>query len=60
MGAGLKFVYIGNVPGNDASNTYCPGCGKLVIERRGYRILQVNLTAGKCSHCSEVIPGVWE
>jgi pyruvate formate lyase activating enzyme len=57
--AGLKFVYIGNVPGNDASNTYCPGCHKLIIERRGFSILQFSLTAGKCSHCGEVIPGVW-
>ena len=57
--AGLKFVYIGNVPGNDASNTYCPACHKLIIERRGYSILQFNLTAGKCNFCGEVIPGVW-
>jgi pyruvate formate lyase activating enzyme len=60
MKAGLKFVYIGNVPGNDASNTYCPGCKELIIERRGYRIIQINLSAGKCGNCGEVIPGVWD
>ncbi|MFH1293138.1 MAG: AmmeMemoRadiSam system radical SAM enzyme [Pseudomonadota bacterium] len=30
--AGLKYVYLGNVPGHHAENTYCPACGKLVIE----------------------------
>ncbi len=59
MDAGIKFVYIGNVPGSEASNTYCPGCGEIVIERKGYRITQNNLSGGKCSSCQEVIPGVW-
>jgi len=60
MNAGLKFVYIGNVPGNDASNTYCPGCKEIIIERRGYQIMKKNLSAGKCSNCGESIPGVWD
>ena len=60
MNAGLKYVYIGNVPGNDASNTYCPACKEIIIERRGYQILQKNLSAGKCSNCGESIPGVWD
>ncbi len=60
MNAGLKFVYIGNVPGNDASNTYCPGCKEIIIERRGYQILKKNLSAGKCGSCGESIPGVWD
>jgi pyruvate formate lyase activating enzyme len=37
--AGLKFVHIGNVPGNPAENTYCPGCKKILIKRTGYNIL---------------------
>ncbi len=57
---GLKYVYIGNVPGHPAENTYCPECGKLLIERRGYVILQNNLKEGCCPSCGEVIPGVWE
>ena len=56
---GLKFVYIGNVPEIDGENTICPGCHKIVIERRGFRILQDHLTNGKCSFCGTVIPGVW-
>jgi pyruvate formate lyase activating enzyme len=57
--AGLHFVYIGNVPNTDAENTTCPSCHKTVIVRRGYRILQNDIVAGKCSHCGHVIPGHW-
>jgi len=56
--AGLKFVYIGNVPGHKAQNTYCPKDGELLIEREGYKVLQFNLKNGKCK-CGEKIPGVW-
>jgi pyruvate formate lyase activating enzyme len=58
--SGIRFVYIGNVPGSDASNTYCPKCHKVLIERKGYRILTNNIESGKCKYCKEVIPGVWE
>jgi pyruvate formate lyase activating enzyme len=58
--AGIRFVYIGNVPGHDGSNTNCPECGKTVIERRGYRIATNNLKEGKCGNCGEPIPGVWD
>jgi len=58
--AGIKFVYIGNVPGTKAENTYCPKCKKLLIERRGYHIMANNITASKCKYCGENIPGVWK
>jgi pyruvate formate lyase activating enzyme len=56
---GLKFVYVGNVPGVGNENTFCPKCNKLVVERRGYTILQNNLTNGKCNSCSYAVAGVW-
>jgi len=37
---GLKYVYIGNVAGNQAENTYCFKCKKLLIERKVYFVLQ--------------------
>ncbi len=58
--AGLNYVYIGNVPGSNAQNTICPKCKKVVIERKGYRILQNNIENGKCKSCNEQIAGVWE
>jgi pyruvate formate lyase activating enzyme len=58
--AGMNHVYIGNVPGTEAENTFCPACKKLVIERKGYRIVTDNLKNGHCGNCGEKIAGVWE
>jgi len=60
MKAGMKYVYIGNVPGSLAENTYCPGCKKTVVERRGFTILQNNLKNGACKFCATKIAGVWQ
>lgn len=58
--AGLKYVYIGNVPGNPAESTYCHACGKLIIGRKGYMVGDVKLKDGKCAHCGAAIPGIWK
>lgn len=60
LNAGLNYVYIGNVPGHDFSNTFCPNCHKKVIERKGYKILKTNLINDKCNHCQSVISGIWQ
>lgn len=57
--AGVHYVYIGNVPGHWAENTYCHNCGKMIIERRGYQILKNSLEGGKCKFCGIRVPGVW-
>jgi pyruvate formate lyase activating enzyme len=57
---GLHYVYLGNVPGHEGENTYCPGCGELLIGRVGYHIVKNVLKAGKCPSCGLAIPGVWE
>lgn len=56
---GLRYAYIGNVPGHRAESTYCPKCQNVVVLRRGYTIEKINLTAGKCANCSTPIPGIW-
>ncbi len=48
---GLKFVYLGNVPG-EGENTYCPKCGALAIERTGYLVQRFD-DAGHCPRCGE-------
>lgn len=59
--AGLDFVYAGNLSGlGDLENTNCPGCGTLLIERRGFRILQNRMDGTKCPACAMEIPGIWE
>jgi len=55
---GLKYVYVGNVPAEKESNTYCPKCGKLLIERGLFNIIQNNIKDGKCS-CGHKVDGVW-
>lgn len=60
MGCGLKYVYIGNVAGHPAENTYCPKCGNLLIERRGmFLASRINIVDGKCKFCGEKIEGIW-
>jgi len=45
--AGLKYVYAGNLPGDEKENTYCPNCGQLAIRRLGYQIERLD----KKDHC---------
>jgi pyruvate formate lyase activating enzyme len=59
MTSGLKYVYIGNIPGLDAENTYCPKCKKLILKRTGFSIQSKDIVNGKCRFCSQVIPGIW-
>lgn len=58
LDAGLRYVYEGNVPGEQGENTYCYACGSLLIERRGFRILGNRINQGRCPQCSAVIDGV--
>ncbi len=55
---GLKYIYIGNVPGTGIDDTVCPSCKQKVIERSGFRIVSDSLKNGKCS-CGTTIPGIW-
>ncbi len=57
---GLQYVYIGNVPGHRAENTYCPKCRQLLVGRAGFKVTQLRIKNGKCSKCGQLIPGVWE
>jgi len=52
---GMKYVYLGNVPGHAYDNTYCPGCGKLLIARYGFSILEWHLKDGRCMFCGAEI-----
>jgi AmmeMemoRadiSam system radical SAM enzyme len=59
---GLRFVYAGNLPGQVGKweNTYCPGCGELLIERYGFRVLRNRVADGRCPKCARTIPGFWK
>lgn len=47
----LNYVYLGNVQGGRASNTYCPECGQLLIERTGHNATITGLLDNKCNQC---------
>lgn len=59
LDTGLKFVYLGNVPGHPAEHTYCPSCRKLLIRRTGFLTGENLLAGNRCPACRTVIPGVF-
>jgi len=58
LNMGLRYVYSGNVPGDEGESTYCYNCGNIVIERYGYQIMSINTNEGKCNNCGAVIDGI--
>ncbi len=54
-GEGLHHVFVGNVPNSGLENTFCPGCGQMVVERSGFTILRDRLLRGACPGCGQVI-----
>jgi pyruvate formate lyase activating enzyme len=59
LSSGLEYVYVGNVPGHEGENTFCPRCKKMIIQRTGFMIGEVHLNGGKCKYCGKPIPGMW-
>jgi len=57
--SGLKYVYSGNVPGDEGENTHCSHCGNLLIERYGFKVVSINLKGNKCSKCGTELEGVF-
>ncbi len=55
---GLRYVYSGNVPGEEGENTFCHNCHRVVIRRWGFQVLERNLKDGRCSFCGAKIDGV--
>jgi pyruvate formate lyase activating enzyme len=50
--AGLRYVYVGNVPGDNHENTFCPSCGAVAIRRIGYDTT-LNLDDNRCASCGQ-------
>ncbi len=49
--AGLRFVYLGNIPGDAHANTTCYSCGQQIVERSGFNAKIKALDGTKCGHC---------
>jgi len=56
--AGLRYVYVGNLPSMRAEDTLCPGCGRTVIGRFGFRVTERHIKEGACANCGTTIAGV--
>lgn len=54
---GLRYAYLGNVPGHPLEHTYCPECGKVAVGRYGFSITSWNLDAqNRCKSCGNPVP----
>jgi pyruvate formate lyase activating enzyme len=56
---GLKYIYSGNVPGDEGENTYCSNCRNRLIERHGFNVVGTNLLGNKCSKCGTKLAGIF-
>ena len=57
--AGLRYVYAGNVPGDEGEHTFCWKCGGLLVERCGFQVVSNRIREGRCPDCGAVMDGVW-
>ena len=57
---GLRYVYIGNVPGHTYNSTYCPSCDRNVISRMHMDVVEMNVVDGKCKFCGSPLQGKWK
>jgi pyruvate formate lyase activating enzyme len=56
--AGLRYIYVGNVPDEGGENSNCPSCSNLLIRRHGYTITANRVIRGACPDCGTVIAGI--
>ena len=56
---GLKYVYTGNIQGDEGKNTYCYNCKNLLIERYGFTVIKNSVKNNKCKHCNAKIDGIF-
>ncbi|MDY6854127.1 MAG: AmmeMemoRadiSam system radical SAM enzyme [Thermodesulfobacteriota bacterium] len=58
LNEGLRYVYCGNIPGDEGENTYCYNCKQPLIERQGYLISKNRVKDGSCPSCDTKIDGI--
>lgn len=57
--AGLRYVYCGNLPGDAGENTFCTGCGRLLIGRSGFSVERLELKGSACPGCRTLLDGIF-
>jgi len=56
--AGLRYIYCGNVPGQEGENTFCYSCESILVKRWGFEVMENRIADGRCPECSAEIDGV--
>ena len=56
---GLKYVYTGNLPGDEGEKTFCQACKELLVDRYGFYVRKNAVKENRCPKCNTLIPGVW-
>ena len=56
--AGLRYIYEGNVPGENGENTSCPSCSSLLIKRHAFTIVNNRVRNGACPDCGYQLAGI--
>ncbi|MBI4633433.1 MAG: AmmeMemoRadiSam system radical SAM enzyme [Deltaproteobacteria bacterium] len=57
--SGLKYVYSGNIPGDDGEKTFCSHCGEMLIDRYGFSIRKQNISGAACPRCRTPLEGIF-
>ena len=55
--AGLAHVYVGNAPQLEMEDTRCAGCGRVLLERHGYRVFDRLGPGATCPGCGRALAG---
>jgi pyruvate formate lyase activating enzyme len=55
---GLRYIYIGNVPG-ESEDTLCRTCGFVLIRRQGFTVVGNTLKDSRCPSCGTVLAGLF-
>jgi pyruvate formate lyase activating enzyme len=57
--AGLRYIYLGNIPEPGAEDTLCPDCSYPLVSRTGFHVLSCKIKNASCPACGVSIAGVW-
>jgi pyruvate formate lyase activating enzyme len=57
--SGLKYVYSGNIPGDDGEKTFCAHCGEMLLDRYGFSIRKQNISGSGCPRCGTQLEGIF-
>ncbi len=58
LNVGLKYVYTGNIPGDEGEHTLCYNCKAVLIHRYGFELVENHIIDSRCPFCGAIIDGI--